>query len=181
MFTSSIQQSYSSSYNSQVPMIENTFQSFASLVSQSGNSYASTHVNNFQKNYTAVPYLLYKVINDSQDRLVGTFNFQNETFYKALPHVRSTAADVYNILTSKRCNWTMIENFYGNLINVTGARVTNSFMQIHSTYLTQLMSQHSSFMLFNDYIMQLQSCLSYPGNDARMCMVQVSPIYNYQK
>lgn len=159
--------------------VKSQFDMLAYTVASSAatNPYAYAHVIEYRKNYTSVSYICDSMINDTRNAIISTFDQQRLQYAKTLPQVRKTADDVYAILRYKRCNETMMEQFYNNLFYTTQMRVTMSLSEGNSAYITQLMQHYTPFMLFTHYIMQLQTCIhnSYLEklSDTTFCMVQV--------
>lgn len=167
-------------YSHQAQSVKMQFDMLATTVGSSDNPYAIAHVINFRKNYTAVPYLLEHMINDTRDAVMKTFDFQRRNLGNVMPLVRRTSADVYTILEKKYCNETIMEEFYNNLLYMTSNRVTMSISEGSSAYMSQLMNQYAPFMLFSSFTMQMSMCMYGQGMeqtiDTTSCMVQV--IYN---
>lgn len=178
MFKHTIATSYLNSYTNQASQVGQNFQDFAAKVTTMNSPYAVAHVIQYQRNYTDVPYVLKKIIRDSMDRLDETFNYQHNILYTMIPRVRDDAFEIYKILAFRKCNEASIKKFMDDLINSTALGVQLDFMQIHSSYLTQLLSQYSSFQLFNDFITQLTDCTTLSGVEVRHCMKQVSSCHH---
>lgn len=117
--------------------------------------------------------MLKKVINDSMDHLYAKFTYQNETLYNMIPQLHAVAYDVYQILSLKRCREDTVQQFFESLINSTADGVEQAFLNVHTSYLKNLLKQYSSFQLFNDFISQLTDCTDLSGRDVRDCMVEV--------
>lgn len=168
-------------YSYHAKNVKMQFDMLAMSVGHSDNPYAVAHVITFRKNYTAVPYLIENMINDTRDEVIETFDYQRQGLTKILPLVRRTSEDVYGILTQKACNETIIEEFYMNLLYTTSMRVTMSMSEGYSAYISQMMNQYAPFMLFNSYTSQLMMCAYNSGmrpiSETTPCMVQVR--YNF--
>ena len=168
-------------YNYQTESVKMNFDMLAQSVASTENPYAIAHVIHFRKNYTAVPYLLEKMINDSRDTIIKTFDYQRQGYISVLPDVRQTSSDVNAILLSKQCNETIIENFFMYLLQMTSYRVTMSISEGYSAYITQMTSQYAPFMLFSSYTSQLMMCgynpSMFPLSETATCMVQVRNLF----
>lgn len=165
-------------YAYQAENVKMQFDMLAHTAATSENPYAAAHVINFRKNYTSVSYLCGKMINDTRDEIIKTFDFQRQELTKTVPHIRTTSEDVHTILTQKQCNETLIEQFYSTLFYTTQMKVTYSISEGYSAYMSQLMNQYAPFMLFSHYISQLQMCIyNYemgPLSNTTPCLIQVS-------
>lgn len=155
------------------------FQGLAETAAKSENPYAIAHIITYQQNYTAVQYLLETMINDTRDAVVDTFAFQRNNIGALLPMIKTTADDVYDMLTYKNCNETFMQEFYTNLITMTGYRVTMTLSEGYSAFMSQLMNTYVPFMLFSHMIGQQYVCVNpISGNQTETidCLVHVSLI-----
>ncbi|XP_063695945.1 uncharacterized protein LOC134827291 [Culicoides brevitarsis] len=167
-------------YRQQSQMLQRRFEKLAYDVGYAKNPYATAHVYHFRKNYSSVTYLVDKMLEDSRQSILNSFNFQRHHLAAKKPEVDETSRDVYFMLLNKNCNESVSETFFTDFFYGISNKIIEVTSEAHKAYMSQVKHEYAEFKLFDAFTSQLNLCATgnvKPMSHTTSCMVQKDDLY----